>query len=152
MNRSMTADSHLAPHLHFEARTSSATRLLVPLGRAMFAAIFLLAGPGHFQDTTIAYAAGQGVPFPELLVPFAGVLAMLGGLSVLLGFRARIGAAMLIAFLVPVTLMMHNFWAISDPMYAGMQQAMFMKNLSMLGGALLIAHFGAGPVSLDRRG
>jgi putative oxidoreductase len=50
-----------------------------------------------------------------------------------------------------VTLMMHNFWAIADPQMAQLQQGMFMKNLSMLGGALLIAHFGAGPVSLDAR-
>jgi putative oxidoreductase len=47
--------------------------------------------------------------------------------------------------------MMHRFWAVSDPMAARIQQLMFMKNLSMLGGALLIAHFGAGPVSLDAR-
>jgi len=56
-----------------------------------------------------------------------------------------------VLFLVPVTLALHNFWAVEDPMMAAMQQAMFFKNLSMLGGALLIAHHGAGPVSLDER-
>jgi putative oxidoreductase len=45
--------------------------------------------------------------------------------------------------------MLHNFWAVADPMMAQMQQTMFLKNLSMLGGALLIAHFGAGPLSVD---
>jgi putative oxidoreductase len=50
-----------------------------------------------------------------------------------------------------VTLAMHAFWAMPDPMMRMMQQAMFMKNLAMLGGALLIAYFGAGPVSLDER-
>ena len=54
-------------------------------------------------------------------------------------------------FLVPVTLMMHNFWAVKDPLTAQIQMAMFMKNVSMVGGALLISQFGAGPLSLDAR-
>jgi len=152
MNRSIAVGPHVGHHFHFDERASALTRRLVPLGRAMFAAIFLVSAPGHFGQGAISYAASQGVPMPGLLVPLSGVLALLGGLSVLLGFRARIGAAMLIAFLVPVTLMMHNFWAFSDPMQAAMQQGMFMKNMSMLGGAILIAHFGAGPMSMDRRG
>jgi putative oxidoreductase len=47
--------------------------------------------------------------------------------------------------------MMHNFWAMTDPGMAQMQQIMFMKNVSMLGAALLIAHFGSGPLSVDNR-
>ena len=58
---------------------------------------------------------------------------------------------MLVLFLIPVTLMMHKFWGISDPQAAQMQMIMFMKNLSMLGGALLITQFGAGPASIDAR-
>ena len=73
------------------------------------------------------------------------------GISVLLGYRVRIGAWLLVLFLVPVTFMMHAFWAVPDPMMARMQQAMFMKNLSMLGGALLLTYFGAGPISVDAR-
>jgi putative oxidoreductase len=152
MNRSIAVEPHVGHHLHLDEHAPSITRRLVPVGRAMFAAIFLISAPGHFSDGAIGYAASQGVPMPELLVPASGVLALLGGLSVLLGYRARIGALLLIAFLVPVTLMMHNFWAFADPGMAAMQKAMFMKNLCMLGGALLIAHFGAGPGSLDRRG
>jgi len=78
-------------------------------------------------------------------------VAVAGGLSILLGYRARIGAWLLVIFLVPVTLMMHNFWVVKDPMMAQMQMVMFMKNLSMLGGALLISQFGSGPWSLDAR-
>jgi putative oxidoreductase len=66
-----------------------------------------------------------------------------------LGYRARLGAWLIVLFLVPVTLAMHNFWAVKDPMMAQMQMIMFMKNVSMLGGALLITQFGAGPLSLD---
>jgi len=80
------------------------------------------------------------------------VVALAGGLSILLGYRAKLGAWLIALFLIPVTLMMHKFWAVTDPMMAQMQMAMFMKNLSMLGGALLITQFGSGPLSLDARG
>ena len=133
------------------AGTSSATALLVPVARAFYAAIFLSAGLSHFNPGTIAYAASTGLPFASFLVPASGVLALHGGLSILTGWHARLGAAALVAFLVPVTLSMHAFWAVKDPMAAGMQYAMFMKNVGLLGGALLIAHFGAGPFSLDAR-
>lgn len=124
---------------------------LVPLGRALYSAIFIMSLLGHFSPQAIGYAAQSGVPAAGLLVPLSGVIAGVGGLSILLGYRAKLGAWLIVLFLVPVTVMMHNFWAVTDPMTAQMQQAMFMKNLSMLGGALLIAHFGAGPVSLDAR-
>lgn len=122
-----------------------------PFGRLLFSLVFLLAAPAHFTAQSVGYAAGQGVPIANVLVPFTGVLLILGGLSVLLGFHARVGAILLAIFLVPVTLMMHSFWAIDDPGAAQLQQIMFMKNLGLLGGALLILHFGAGPISLDER-
>jgi putative oxidoreductase len=131
-------------------KESEAARLAVVAGRALYSAIFIIAAFGHFSPTTIDYAAQQGVPLPELLVPVSGILSFTGGLSLLLGYRARLAALLLAAFLVPVTVMMHNFWAIEDPLMAQLQQAMFMKNLALFGAALLIAHFGAGPLSLDR--
>jgi putative oxidoreductase len=106
---------------------------------------------GHFSAGYIGYAAQAGVPAPGLLVPVSGVIATLGGLSVTLGYKAKLGAWLLVLFLVPVTLKMHNFWAVTDPMMHGIQMALFMKNVSMLGAALLITHFGAGPLSLDAR-
>jgi putative oxidoreductase len=131
--------------------TSLALPLLVLTGRAFYAAIFIIAALGHFSPQMVAFAAQQGVPLAPLAVPLSGVIALLGGLSVLTGYHARIGAGLLVVFLVPVTLMLHAFWAVQDPMMAQIQQAMFFKNLSMLGGALLIAYFGAGPLSLDSR-
>jgi putative oxidoreductase len=130
---------------------AASTGFLVPAGRFLYALIFITAFIGNLSQGTISYAAQQGVPMAGLLVPLSGVIALAGGLSVLLGYRARIGAGLLVLFLVPVTLMMHRFWAIEDPLMARLEQVMFMKNLSMLGGALLIAHFGAGPHSLDAR-
>jgi putative oxidoreductase len=122
---------------------------LVPLGRLLFAAIFILAAPHHFTSADMGYAAAKGVPMANVLVPLSGVIALLGGLSILLGFQAKIGAWLIVLFLVPVTLMMHNFWADKDAATAMMDQIMFLKNSSMLGGAIMIAYFGSGPCSLD---
>jgi len=124
---------------------------LVPLGRFLYSGIFLMTAFGHFSAGYIGYAAQAGVPAPGLLVPLSGVIAILGGLSITLGYKAKIGGWLIVLFLVPVTFMMHNFWAVTDPMMRGMQMAMFWKNVSMLGAALLITHFGAGPLSLDAR-
>ena len=124
---------------------------LVPLGRLLYSAIFLMTVFGHFSAGYIGYAAQAGVPAPGLLVPLSGVIAILGGLSITLGYKAKIGGWLIVLFLVPVTFKMHAFWAVPDPMMHGIQLALFWKNISMLGAALLITHFGAGPVSLDAR-
>jgi putative oxidoreductase len=126
-------------------------RYVVFLGRLLFSTIFIVAGLGHFTQAEIGMAAQQGVPLPSLLVPAAGVLALVGGVSILVGYHTRIGAGLLVLFLVPVTLVMHNFWALKDPVMAQMQQAHFMKNMSLLGSALIVSYFGAGPLSLDAR-
>ena len=133
-----------------QARTTSKEAVVV-LGRFLFALIFVLSSFGHFSTQTIAYASAQGVPLASVAVPFSGILALLGGLSILVGYRAKMGAWLIVLFLVPVSFSMHKFWGIVDPMTAQMQMIHFMKNMSMLGGALLISQFGAGPLSLDDR-
>lgn len=123
---------------------------VVPLlGRILFCIIFLYSAPGDFSHGTVAYAANAGVPLASIAVPVAGILAILGSLSILLGYKAKIGAWLIVLFLVPVTLTMHKFWAVPDPMMHTMQQVNFLKNTAMLGGALMIAYFGAGPLSID---
>jgi len=124
---------------------------VVVLGRFFFALIFLMAGANHFNKQTIGYAASQGVPLAAIAVPLSGVVAIAGGLSILLGYRAKLGAWLIVLFLVPVSFMMHKFWTVTDPTMAQIQMILFMKNVSMLGGALLISQFGAGPLSLDAR-
>jgi putative oxidoreductase len=124
---------------------------IVLLGRVLFALIFLMSGPNHFSRQTIGYAASHGVPLASIAVPLSGAIALIGGLSILLGYHAKIGAWLIVLFLVPVTLIMHNFWTMHDPMMEQMNMIMFMKNMAMLGGALLISQFGSGPLSLDNR-
>jgi putative oxidoreductase len=124
---------------------------IVLLGRFLFVLIFLMSGPNHFANQTIAYAASQGVPLASIAVPLSGLIALAGGLSILLGYRAKFGAWLLVLFLAAVTPMLHNFWAVTDPMMHQMQLIMFMKNVSMLGGALVVTQVGVGPWSLDAR-
>ena len=124
-------------------------RYIAFVGRQLFSILFIVASANHFNPQTIAAAARHGVPAASVLVPLSGLMALMGGLSILVGLHARFGAALLVVFLIPVTFLMHNFWSLVDPSLIEVEKAMFMKNLTMLGGALLIAYFGAGPVSFD---
>jgi len=140
----------LAQSLPLSSTKSSVSAPVVFLGRLLFALIFLMSGFTHFAKQTIAFAASQGVPMASVLVPLSGIIALSGALSILLGFRARLGAWLIVIFLIGVT-PLHKFWGITDPMMQQMQMVNFMKNLAMLGGALLITQFGSGPWSLDSR-
>jgi putative oxidoreductase len=125
------------------------TRYLALVGRQLFSVIFIIASAGHFTPGTIALAAEHGVPMAGLLVPVSGVIALIGGLSVLFGFRARIGGTLLVVFLVPVTLTMHNFWSAADAAVFRLELMLFLRNVVLLGCALLVAGAGAGSLSLD---
>ncbi len=122
-------------------------KFTVLLGRIFYSAIFVLAGVGHFSEEKIGLAVSHGVPFASILVPISGIMAIVGGLSVALGFKAKYGAWILAMFLVPVTLMMHSFGSAPDDNV--IQMVMIMKNVALLGSSLIIAYFGSGPLSLD---
>ena len=126
-------------------------RYVLLLGRILYSAIFILAGLGHFSRAAIHYAESMGLLMADLLVPLAGIIAILGGVSILLGYKAKAGAWLIVIFLIPVSLTMHGFWMFDDPMQIEMQKAMFFKNMSMLGAALMIAYFGSGSLSIERR-
>ena len=117
-------------------------RVLYLVGRVLFALIFIVAAPRHFTAEGINHAADLGVPLAALCVPLSGVMALAGGLSVATGYRPQWGAWLLIAFLVPVTVMMHGFWHLHDPQAVHIQQAMFFKNVALVGAALLLAQMG----------
>jgi putative oxidoreductase len=156
-NFKLQGDSNMASPATLSVRSQSSSLPVatsgpvVFLARLLFAPMFLLAGPSHFSAMAIGYAKASGVPMASFLVPASGLLAVVAGLSILLGYHAKIGAWLAVLFLVPVTFMMHKFWGVADPMAYQMQFAMFMKNLAMIGGALLITQFGAGAWSLDAR-
>jgi uncharacterized membrane protein YphA (DoxX/SURF4 family) len=124
--------------------------LLFLIGRVLYSLIFLMSGLNHFMqwEQMAQYAQSKGVPSPKLAVAGSGVLLLLGGLSVLLGFYPTIGLILLIVFLVPTTLLMHNFWAVEDPIQRQMEMVNFLKNLALLGAALGLLTVEEWPLSL----
>lgn len=125
------------------------------IGRVVLGVYFLYNAYNHFSGLNMMapYAASQGVPLAKLAVLGTGVLLLLGGLSLLLGFLPWVGAILLIVFLVPVAFTMHRFWGLSDQMMAMNQRAHFLKNLAIAGALVIILYytfeFGAGPLSLS---
>jgi len=113
-------------------------------------AIFLISGVGKLAawSATAAFAGSKGVP--TILLAAATVLELLGAISVLTGWKARWGAAALVVFLVPVTLVFHNFWAYQGA-EAQLQTIQFLKNVSIGGGLLAIFAAGPGALSVDAR-
>jgi uncharacterized membrane protein YphA (DoxX/SURF4 family) len=93
----------------------------------------LVFAPGQLAE----YAASKGVPLPMLAVIVAGVLLLIGGLSILLGVYTRLGVIALVIFFLPVTFWMHDFWNVQDPMQRMGQMVQFVKNLALMGSALM---------------
>jgi putative oxidoreductase len=125
-------------------------KYLALLGRIFYALIFVFGGANNLSKPAQGYAQAAGVPMVSILVPLAGVIAILGGLSIALGYKARVGAWLIVLFLVPVTIMMHAFWKELDPQMMQQQQVNFLKNVALLGAALMIAEMGSGPASLKQ--
>ena len=123
---------------------------LVLLGRLLYSLIFIMSGMGHFmqEDMMTQYAQAKGLPAARAMVLLSGVVLLLAGLGILLGIYVQVAALALFVFLLLAAFTMHAFWKESDPMARATEQAMFMKNLALAGGALLIMYFGSGPYSL----
>jgi len=118
------------------------------VGRVALGTIFLVSGLGKLAawGGTAAYAGSKGVsPF---LLAIATALELVGAVSVVVGFKARWGALALLIFLVPVTLVFHNFWAVPAAQQQ-LEMANFLKNLAIGGGLLIVFGRGAGAFSID---
>lgn len=122
------------------------------VGRVLLCTIFFMAAVGNkipnFQAVA-AVMAKVGIPAPQVMLAGAIVFLIAGSVSIVLGYRARIGASLLLIFLVLATYYFHNFWSLSDPQAKQEQMIQFMKNLSMMGAMILIIANGTGPMSLD---
>ncbi len=119
-------------------------------GRFGLSIIFLLSGLGKLASwrVTVGYASAKGVP--EILLAGATALEILGALSLLAGWKTRWGVAALVVFLVPVTLVFHNFWA-HQGAEVQLQSIQFLKNLGIGGGLLAVLGAGPGAFSVDTR-
>jgi putative oxidoreductase len=120
-------------------------------GRVLLCVIFLMAAVGsqipHFSEVA-QLMASKGIPAPKLMLAGAIVFLLAGSLSVITGYRARIGASLLLVFLVLATYYFHNFWTIAEAQARQEQLIQFMKNLSMMGAMLFIIANGPGPMSI----
>jgi len=122
------------------------------LGRILIALIFLMSGYskiGGFASTA-GWMASKGLPMADVLLAITIVIELGGALMIITGFKARLGAMALFLWMIPVTFVFHNFWAIPAAEQQ-IQMIMFMKNLGLMGGMLYIMAFGSGPMSLTRK-
>ncbi len=122
------------------------------IGRILFGGFFVMNGINLFlqQKTMVGYAAAKGVPMPNIAVLVAGLLILVGGAMIVVGFKPYWGAWMIVLFLVPVTLMMHNFWAATDPGAKMNDMIHFLKNIGLLGASLMIATIKYWPISVEK--
>lgn len=122
------------------------------IGRVLLALMFVTAGFSKLTalEGTAGYIASVGLPAPMLLAVAAGVLELVAGVLIIVGWQARWAALALAAFTIVASVLFHNYWAMPADK-AFMQQLMFMKNLSVTGGLLVLFAFGAGSLSLDAR-
>lgn len=131
----------------------TAQNVLSLAGRTMIAAIFLLSAVGNkipsFSSVS-SYMAAEGVPAPQIMLAGAIVFLIAGSLSVILGYKAQLGAGMLLAFLMAATFFFHDFWTF-DGQERQAQTIQFTKNLSLMGAMVFLIANGSGRWSLDAR-
>ena len=122
------------------------------LGRILLASIFLISGIGKIGGFagTAGYMGSKGLPMVEVLLAITIIIEIGAALMLILGWKAKIGAALLFLWMIPVTFLFHNFWAM-PPADQQMQTIMFMKNMGLMGGMLYIMAFGSGPMSIDKK-
>ena len=110
------------------------------IGRLVFAGFFINSGISHLKNrkSMAGYARAKGVPQPELAVTLSAVPLLIGGASVLLGVKPRLGAMALLGFLAGVSPLMHDFWRDEDPEARTNNMINFMKNMALAGGALAL--------------
>ncbi|MCK1794917.1 DoxX family protein [Streptomyces sp. XM4193] len=117
--------------------------VLVLIGRLLFVPLFLGSAVGHLTKSgdMAQYAAAKGVPAARLAVIGSGLLQLVAGLSLLLGIWPDLGALLLVLFLLPTAVLMHNFWAQSDPGAKTAETLHFQKDLALAGAALMLFAF-----------
>ena len=127
------------------AASNASTSFL--LGRVLLAVIFLLSGFGKLTAIagTAGYFGSLGLPLPTVTAIVVGLIELLGGLAILVGFQTRIVAWVLAIFTVATGLVAHMNWADQ------MQMISFLKNLAIAGGFIVLASSGAGAYSIDAK-
>jgi uncharacterized membrane protein YphA (DoxX/SURF4 family) len=117
----------------------SIVEILFLIGRVLFGGYFIMAGMNHVTKTPMlaGYAASKGVPNAKLAVIASGLLIIFGGLGILLGVFLGWSVALIALFLIVVSFKMHAFWNETDANMKMSDKTHFMKNMALLGGALM---------------
>jgi putative oxidoreductase len=121
------------------------------IGRVLLAVLFITSGWGKLMAFQGAVGAigGKGLPFPEVLAALTILVELGGGLALALGWKARWAALLIALFVVVITPIFHNYWALPAAQMAA-QKINFFKNIAIIGGMLSVYAFGPGRYSLDR--
>lgn len=114
--------------------------IVLIIGRVLFALMLVTGGLNHFTkaEAMAGYAAHKGVPQPKLANLVSGIMLLFGGLSIIFGVWADLGALVSAVVLLAMAVMMHDFWKAADPQAKQMETISFFKNVSMAGGALVM--------------
>jgi putative oxidoreductase len=120
-------------------------------GRVLLAFMFVYAGFGKIGgfEGTAAYIASKSLPLPPVATTIAILVEVLGGLMLVIGWKARWAALIVAVFTFFASILFHNYWAMADQA-AQVNRLMFMKNLSVIGGLLMVFALGPGRLSIDR--
>ena len=118
----------------------SVTEIALIAGRVLFALLFVSSGVNHFTQNAAmtGYAKYKKIPMAKISVYVSGLMLVLGGIYIALGFYADLGALLLAIFLIPTAFLMHAFWKESDATAKQNETISFFKNLSLAGAALII--------------
>lgn len=122
------------------------------VGRLLLALMFILSGFGKLGNIqgTAAFIASGGLPAPTALAVAVGALELFGGLALVAGYQVRLVGLALAVFTVAASVVFHAWWS-APAAQQFVTELLFMKNISVAGGMLLISALGAGPLSIDAR-
>ena len=127
-------------------------RILPLIGRILVSVIFLFSGFGKLTSfsASAAFLASKHFPIPSAMLVGAIIVEIIGGLCLVFGFHTRIAAFIMFLYLIPATLVFHNFWALQGAA-RGDNEIHFLKNIAIMGGLLMVSAYGPGKLSIDGR-
>jgi putative oxidoreductase len=130
--------------------SNSSTSIVPLIGRILLSVVFIFGGIGKILGFSMeeGFIAAKHLPLPAVALGIAMIIELAGGLAILAGLHTKFAAWIVFLYMIPITFLFHNFWAMQGPdRLANMIH--FEKNLAIMGGLLILATFGAGAYSVD---